>query len=1052
MITGEKGSRLSKIARELNVGISTLVEFLHKQGIKISSDPNQKIEADVQELLEKQFKKDHEARIEADKLNLRHHRVKNEAVSIEDVKADNKEADDTEDSDDSVMIKDHSSRHYKEEKRPAPSPVKPEAEASKPSPVVPKPAPTPEVEKPKVKVVGQVDLDNLKRKPQAPETKQEVPQKTEKQETAAPSAPKVEEKPVAEVKPEKPAEKPAPKEEPQMVQPKEEVKPEEKETAQPVAEKTPPVQEEVAEAAVEQEEQEPEKISNIPVKENHIKVVGKIDLERPVEKPKKEILINKKKLTTHKGEESQRPVLEKRPLRPVEPESEKPDTSEAEEIFKLERKKLSGPTVVGKIELPVEEKKKSSWAEEHKDRKKKRKRVSKETKERVEVTEKKIDKIKEKPEKSKKKVSLLVKKKGPVKQEVKEEDVQKQIKETLARLTTKGQKTKGSKYRRDKRAAFSEKMAEQSAQEEMERNVLKVTEFVSVNELATMMSVPPTDVIATCMSLGLFVSINQRLDAETMAVVADEFGYKVEFISVEVQEAIEEDTDDEEDLIARPPIVTVMGHVDHGKTSLLDYIRKANVIAGEAGGITQHIGAYNVKLEGGRKITFLDTPGHEAFTAMRARGAQVTDIAIIIVAADDNVMPQTKEAINHAQAASVPIVFAINKVDKPTANPEKIKEELANMNLLVEEWGGKYQSQDLSAKSGLGVGELLEKVLLEADLLELKANPNKRAVGSVIESSLDRGRGYVATVLVQNGTLRVGDVVLAGPHFGHVKAMFNERNQRVESAGPAEPVLILGLNGAPQAGDKFNVIESEREARLIANKREQLQREQGLRTQKHITLDEIGRRIAIGNFQELNIIVKGDVDGSIEALSDSLIKLSVGEIQVNVIHKAVGQITESDVMLASASNAIIVGFQVRPSLSARKLAEKEGIDIRLYSIIYDAINEVKSAMEGMLAPEIKEEIKGTAEIMEVFKITKVGTIAGCMVRDGKIGRNAKIRLIRDGIVVYTGELESLKRFKDDVKEVAKGYECGLNIRGYNDLQVGDFVEAFEEVEVAKTLD
>ena len=594
-------------------------------------------------------------------------------------------------------------------------------------------------------------------------------------------------------------------------------------------------------------------------------------------------------------------------------------------------------------------------------------------------------------------------------------------------------------------------MAEEGAQADIDRNIIKITEFVSVSELASMMDVNPTQVIATCMSLGLFVSINQRLDAETMSVVADEFGYKVEFISVEVQEAILEEKDSEEDLISRPPIVTVMGHVDHGKTSLLDYIRKANVIAGEAGGITQHIGAYNVRLEDGRKITFLDTPGHEAFTAMRARGAQVTDIAIIIVAADDDVMPQTIEAINHASAAGVPIVFAINKVDKPTADPEKIKHQLANMNYMVESWGGKYQSHDISAKSGLGVAELLEKVLLEAEMLDLKANPNKRANGSVIESTLDKGRGFVATILVQSGTLKVGDVLLAGPHFGHIKAMFNERNQRVESVGPAEPVLILGLNGAPQAGDKFNVMESEREARQIANKREQLQREQGLRTQKHITLDEIGRRIAIGNFQELNIIVKGDVDGSIEALSDSLIKLSTTEIQVNVIHKAVGQITESDIMLASASNAIIVGFQVRPSMSARKLAEKEEIDIRLYSIIYDAINEIKSAMEGMLAPEIKEEIKGTAEVLTAFNITKVGTIAGCIVRDGKIIRNSKVRLIRDGIVVFTGELESLKRFKDDVKEVAKGYECGLNIQNYNDVHEGDFIEAFEQVEVAKTL-
>jgi translation initiation factor IF-2 len=553
------------------------------------------------------------------------------------------------------------------------------------------------------------------------------------------------------------------------------------------------------------------------------------------------------------------------------------------------------------------------------------------------------------------------------------------------------------------------------------------------------------------MSLGLFVSINQRLDAETMAIVAEEFGYTVEFVSADIQHAIEEEEDTEDQLKPRAPIVTVMGHVDHGKTSLLDYIRKTNVIAGEAGGITQHIGAYRVKLADGREITFLDTPGHEAFTAMRARGAQVTDIAIIIIAADDSVMPQSIEAINHAMAAGVPIVFAINKIDKPGANPEKIKEQLANMNFLVEEWGGKYQSQDISAKSGLNVEDLLEKVLLEAEMLDLKANPDRRAVGTVIESSLDKGRGYVATILIQNGTLRVGDVVLAGQYYGHVKAMFNERNQRVEQAGPSEPVIILGLDGAPQAGDKIHCMENEREARAIANKREQLAREQGLRTQKHITLDEIGRRIAIGNFQELNLIVKGDVDGSIEALSDSLIKLSTEEIQVNVIHKAVGQISESDIMLATASNAIVVGFQVRPSVNARRLAEKEQIDIRLYSIIYDAINEIKAAMEGMLSPEIKEEITGTAEILETFKITKVGTIAGCIVRDGKITRGSKVRIIRDGIVIYTGALGSLKRFKDDVKEVLKGYECGLNIDGYNDIKVGDFVEAFNEVEVAKSL-
>ena len=642
----------------------------------------------------------------------------------------------------------------------------------------------------------------------------------------------------------------------------------------------------------------------------------------------------------------------------------------------------------------------------------------------------------------------------PVKAEISEEDVQKQVKETLARLTSKGNKNnKGAKYRRDKRDAIQKREHELMEQEEMESKVLKLTEFVTANDLANMMDVPVTQVIGTCMSIGIMVSINQRLDAETINIVAEEFGFQTEYVSAEVVEAIkaDEEDDNEEDWVARPPIVTVMGHVDHGKTSLLDNIRNANVIAGEAGGITQHIGAYNVKLQSGRRITFLDTPGHEAFTAMRARGAKVTDIAIIIVAADDNVMPQTVEAINHASAAGVPIVFAINKIDKPHANPDKIKEELANMNYLVEDWGGKYQSQEISAKKGIGVEDLLEKVLLEADLLDLKANPKRRAVGSIIESSLDKGRGYVSTVLVENGTLKVGDIVLAGTHFGRVKAMFNERNQRIEQAGPSEPALILGLNGAPQAGDTFNVLETDQEAREIANRREQLQRELGLRTQKMLTLDDIGRRIAVGNFQELNVIVKGDVDGSVEALSDSLIRLSTEEIQVNVIHKAVGQISESDVVLAAASNAIIIGFQVRPALPARRLAEKEGVEIRLYSIIYDAIEEVKSAMEGMLSPEIKEEITANVEVQQVFKITKVGTIAGCMVREGKIKRSNKVRVIRDGIVVHSGELESLKRFKDDVKEVVAGLDCGLNIVNYNDIQVGDIIEAYEETEIKKTL-
>ena len=637
-----------------------------------------------------------------------------------------------------------------------------------------------------------------------------------------------------------------------------------------------------------------------------------------------------------------------------------------------------------------------------------------------------------------------------IKPEVSEDDVQKQVKETLARLTNKPQK-KSAKWRKEKREANEEREREEAELELKESKILRITEFVTANDLAMMMDVPVNKVIATCMNLGVMVSINQRLDAETINIVADEFGFKTEYVSAEVSEAITVEEDDEEDLQQRPPIVTVMGHVDHGKTSLLDYIRNANVIAGEAGGITQHIGAYNVKLEDGRRITFLDTPGHEAFTAMRARGAKVTDVAIIIVAADDNVMPQTVEAINHASAAGVPIVFAINKVDKPNANPDKIKEELANMNYLVEEWGGKYQSQDISAKKGTGVKELLEKVLLEAEMLDLKANPDRKAIGSVIESSLDKGRGYTATVLVSNGTLRVGDIMVAGTSYGKIRAMFNERNQRIKEAGPSAPALVLGLNGAPTAGDTFNIMESDREAREIANRREQLQRELKERTRRLPGLDDIARRRALGEFHELNLIVKGDVDGSIEALSDSLIKLSTPEVQVNVIHKAVGAISESDVTLAAASDAVIIGFQVRPSVAAKRLAENDGVDIRLYSIIYDAIEEIKDAMAGMLSPEIKEEVTGTAEVLQTYKISRVGTIAGCMVREGKIKRTSKIRLIRDGIVKYTGELGSLKRFKDDVKEVLSGYDCGLNITNYNDIKEGDMIEAFEEVEVSKKL-
>ena len=636
-----------------------------------------------------------------------------------------------------------------------------------------------------------------------------------------------------------------------------------------------------------------------------------------------------------------------------------------------------------------------------------------------------------------------------VRPEVSDEEVSKQVKDTLARLTAKGAKSKSAKYRKDKRDAVAERMNEEFEREEMERSTLKVTEFVTVSELATMMNVTPTQVITACMNLGLMVSINQRLDAEALVVVAEEFGYKVEFVSVEIQEAINDDNEDkEEDLVPRPPIVTVMGHVDHGKTSLLDNIRKTNVIEGEAGGITQHIGAYSVELNG-QKITFLDTPGHEAFTAMRARGAAVTDVAIIIVAADDSVMPQTIEAINHAQAAGVPMVFAINKIDKPNANPDHIKEQLSQMNYLVESWGGKYQDQEVSAKKGLNLDKLLEKVLLEAEMLDLKANPNKKAQGTVIESTLDKGRGYVSTILVQSGTLHVGDVILSGTYTGRVKAMFNENGKKVDSAGPSTPVQVLGLNGAPQAGDTFNVMEDDRSAREIANKREQLQRMQGIMTQKHVTLDEIGRRIAIGSFKELNIIVKGDVDGSVEAMAGSLIKLSKETVQVNVIHAAVGQISESDVLLAAASNAIIVGFQVRPSAAARKTAEKEEIEIRLYSIIYDAINDIKDAIEGMLEPVMKEEIVCSVEVLEIFKITKVGTVAGCVVREGKLQRSTPIRVIRDGIVIYTGKLGSLKRFKDDVKEVTTGQDCGLNIESFNDIRVGDIVEGYEQVEVKR---
>jgi len=823
------------------------------------------------------------------------------------------------------------------------------------------------------------------------------------------------------------------------------------------------------------------------------KIIGHIDLDaKPAhkeepqkEEPKKEVPKKKEEPQKEESHESQKSHESPKPQEshesqeshePQQPQ-EQPQQPQKEDVFSIGRPS-GGPTlnIVGKIDLSsinsstrpkkktkeerrnerISKQNSQSGANSQGDRKK-RKRISGKEKVDIEKSAQQASQSSAGRQQSSQSNSRRdgrgsERSRRPVHTEVNEEDVQKQVKETLARLTNKdkGQK-KAAKWRKEKREAFHSREREAAELEAAQSKTLKLTEFVTANDLASMMDVPVNSIIATCMNLGVMVSINQRLDAETINIVADEFGFTTEYVSTEVSEAINQEADREEDLMTRPPIVTVMGHVDHGKTSLLDYIRNANVIAGEAGGITQHIGAYNVKLSDGRHITFLDTPGHEAFTAMRARGAKVTDIVIVIVAADDNVMPQTVEALNHASAAGVPIVFAINKIDKPHANPDKIKEELAGMNYLVEEWGGKYQSQDISAKKGTGVEELMEKVLLEAELLELKANPARNATGSIIESSLDKGRGYVATVLVQNGTLRIGDTILAGSHYGKVKAMFNERNQRITEAGPATPALILGLNGAPTAGDTFNVMDTEQEAREIANKREQLQRELGLRTKKILTLDDIGRRRAIGNFQELNIIVKGDVDGSIEALSDSLIKLSTEEIQVNVLHKAVGEISESDVTLAAASDAIIIGFQVRPSMAARREAEREGVEIRLYSVIYQAIEEVKDAMAGMLAPEIKEEVTGTAEVLQTFNISKVGTIAGAIVREGRIKRSCKVRLIRDGIVRYTGDLGSLKRMKDDVKEVVSGYDCGISIAGYNDIREGDMIEAFEEIEIKKSL-
>jgi len=937
--------RLSKVARELNVGISTIVEFLETKGVTIDAKPNTKLDAEVYDIVSQEFASDKGAKEESKNVSMPTN--DRESVSIESSKADVEGTPAAESDDESILIKNIPADEVAE--APTAEPVEEEKEPNEVEIL-----PADDADDGKVKVLGKIDLSSMNLKTR--------PDKNSKKEQEA------------EAKAEK-----------------------------------------AAKAVQEKEKKEADK-----------------EASKAAEAKKKEEEDAAAKLSAEEAEKKR--LADKEAAKPQE--------------IKTDVGKLEGIKVLGKIELPKEKKPvaSSSQNKETQKPKRKRKRIAPAGGGGV-----------VRPVKgggggtggSNRRGGPGQKKAPDV--ELTDKQIQEQIKETLARLTGGGGKSKGSKYRRQKRDAAADVAQQEAEEAELQKSILKVTEFVTANELASMMDVNVNEVISACMSLGLFVSINQRLDAETLTIVAEEFGFELEFIKADSQEDVEEIEDNPEDLVERYPIVTVMGHVDHGKTSLLDYIREANVIAGEAGGITQHIGAYNVGLKNGKRITFLDTPGHEAFTAMRARGAQVTDVVIVVIAADDNVMPQTKEAINHAQAAGVPIIFAFNKVDRDAANTDNLRSELSQMDILVEEWGGKFQSQEVSAKTGQGVEELLEKVLLEAEILELQANHNKNAKGAVIESELDKGRGYVSTLLVQSGTMKVGDVILAGPHSGRVKAMFNERGQEVKVAGPSIPVSVLGLSGAPSAGDTFNIMSDEREARVIATKRLQLQREQGTRVKKHITLDEIGRRIAIGDFQELNVIVKGDVDGSIEALSDSLLKLSTEQIQVNIIHKSVGAISESDIMLAAASDAIVIGFQVRPSVSARKVAEAEEIDIRLYSIIYDAIEELKSAMEGMLKAKIEEKVTATIEIRETFKISKVGTIAGCMVTDGKVHRNNKIRVIRDGIVVFTGMLGSLKRFKDDVKEVARGYECGLNIDKFNDIKEGDIIEAYEEVEVAQKL-
>ncbi len=1038
MSEGAVSVRLSRAAREFNIGVKTVVDFLNKKGFSLGNDPNAKLSPEMYALLMKEFASEKHVKEEAKKIGLQF--TAHETITIEDKKSATK---DRERELDELFIKnvsmDFEKKVYETAKKTRETvPVKPvtredshpepkPAEEEQPSATAPIVISAPPEEPVKPAEVEPVEPETVVPAP-APEP---LPAETPEPLVAA-GEQFADSKPAAglpEVTPEiTPTPPPAP------------VVPQE-----PVA--APP---------------EPEPSSG------DLKIIGKIDLDVFARKPKKGARAAVAPAPPPQAGPPAEPQAEPAPEVPesvepapvpeASPVPEKPAEPVQESNFlPTEKIKLEGPTILGSIVLPEPrkfEKKKpqpvaSSSDETLKSKKKKRKRIKRQgepgTTETTDLEQRKL--VTQKPGHTRdRKIH-----KELIKPEVTQEDIEKQIRETLARLSPAG-KSKASKYRRAKREAVSNQMHQEMERMEEGRRVIKVTEFVTANELASMLNVQVTEVISTCMALGLFVSINQRLDAETLTLVAEEFGHKVEFVSVEVQEAIRQnDPDNPDDLRDRPPIVTVMGHVDHGKTKLLDFIRSTNVVAGEAGGITQHIGAYEVQREDGRKITFLDTPGHEAFTAMRARGASVTDVAIIVIAADETVMPQTREAINHALAAGVPIVFAFNKMDKPNANPEKVREELSKMNILVEEWGGKYQTQEISAKIGTNVDLLLEKVLLEAELLNLKANPQRLATGTVIESSLDKGRGHIAKLLVQNGSLKVGDIVLAGATYGKVKALYNERNMPIREAGPSQPVLMLGLTGTPQAGDGFNVMTDEKEAKSIATKRQQLQREQGLRTQKHITLDEIGRRIAIGDFKELNIIVKGDVDGSVEALSDSLLKLSNEEVMVNVIHKSVGGITESDVLLASASNAVIVGFQVRPSLSARKLAEAEQIDIRLYSIIYQAIEEIKAAIEGMLSPEIEEKILCNIEIREVFKITRVGSVAGCMVLDGKVTRNTKIRVIRDGIVVHTGTLGSLKRFKEDVKEVSSGYECGLNIDNFNDIKVGDIIEGYELTEIKRKL-